>query len=213
MSDKGGLLAAGDAPILVHRRAGAGALLLWTTDVDDPEWTDLGAGPWVSLAHQAFLSGTWTSGIGLKTVASDSVLRIPAPEGAKVRVIDPDGNAFPGLSGPPGNRMAGPFEHLGVYGVETGSDTARIAVILAENRTAPAPRRWEEERARFLAAAEFQGRVVFRGAGEVSPGYGGTRLRLGMLLLAALLLFAEGAVSLRLAPISAPGGRGSEFTP
>jgi hypothetical protein len=209
------LLSAGEDPILVHRKIGNGSLLLWTTDVDDPDWTDLGLGPWVVLINQAFAAGTWNSGIGIQGVASDSAFLLLASESDEVHVTDPAGSPFQGLERDPQGWRIGPFDRLGLYRIEwhhggttpgTPDDTSWLAVNLAANRlpselqSEPSATRAQD---RFLSAlGPLRSQVVIREAGDDWRNlYGGFRLRTWMLVAAALLLFLEGLVSLRLRPM------------
>ena len=198
------LLSAGDDPILIHRQTGRGSLLLWTTDVDDPSWTDVGLGPWVALIHQIYAEGTWSSGIGMQWIASDSSLLLPASESDEIRMIDPSGSPLPQPGRDPEGWRAGPFDRLGTYRVERRErdriDTSWIAVGLASNRLQPGT----DDRERFLSAMEaVETRITLREAGGTWQNlYGGFRLRTWLLGVAALLLFLEGVISLRLRPAS-----------
>jgi hypothetical protein len=192
------------SPLLVHRRAGTGELLLWTTDIGDPAWSDIAQGPWAALMHPAFFGRAWAGGPEPREVASDSTLFLPVPEGESATLRGPDGNPTAAWHPEPGGGRAGPFDRTGLYRLETSRDTLRFAVNLAPSRLAPlqggsARQAWNAfdealgERAalqveRLDAASDWRGL------------YGGFRLRLTLLLLAALLLFAEGVVSLRLSP-------------
>ncbi len=202
------LLVAGDDPILVQRKTGKRSLLLWTTDVDDPTWTDLGLGPWVALVHQAFISGTWTSGIGMQSVASDSTFVIAAEESDVVRVVDPSGTTAKISKDAEGWR-AGPFDRLGLYRIEhtreNRVDTSWLSVHLDQEHLSAD----DGAKDRFLAAlGDSRKQVAVREAGDGWRFlYGGFRLRLSMLILAALLLLLEGVVSLRLRPEPLADGR------
>jgi hypothetical protein len=195
------LLSAGDDPILVHRRIGSGALLLWTTDVDDPKWTDLGLGPWVALMHQAFISGDWTSGPGVQWIASDSTALV-STESGEILVTSAAGAPFQRLRRDPEGWSIGPFDRLGLYRVESGRekgrDTSWLAVGLTPGRFQPD----DGARERFLSAlGKLRSRVAIREADEGWRNlYAGFRLKLWMLTAAALLLFLEGLISLRLRP-------------
>ncbi len=194
------LLTAGGDPILAYRQVGRGALLLWTTDVNNPDWTDLGLGPWLALVHQAFAAGTWSAGSGLLEVASDSVFHWSGAEDTALRVRDPQGAEFFRVRRDPGGWSLGPFDRLGIYSVATGSDTLRLAVRLQPG-PAPAAAAWKGERARFLAEwGALRPRLFLRRADAAGPLYGGWRLRTALLVTAALLLLLEGFISLRLAP-------------
>jgi hypothetical protein len=80
-----------------------------------------------------------------------------------------------------------------------GSDDSRLAVQLAAKNIDPGSSAMANFRAALGETASGQTRRLE--AGEDWRGlYGGVRLRLGLLILTALLLFAEGVVSLRLSP-------------
>jgi hypothetical protein len=198
--------ASGREPLLAHRRVGRGALLLWTTSLDDPAWSDLGLGPWPALMHAAFLDAGAQEGTGadLRAFDSDSSGFFPAAD-ARAVVTGP-GGAHPWRAEAGGVRV-GPFDRTGLYRVATAEDTSWFAVRLAPARLSPAP---DDAWKRFDAAlgnvaasrtARLDGDREWRGL------YGGFRLRSALLVLAALLLFAEGVVSLRLSPLRNPGNR------
>jgi hypothetical protein len=202
-----------EIPLLLHQRAGGagGELLLWTTDIGDPEWSDIGLGPWAALMHQAFLGASnrgWAGGPASRALDSDSAGFFPGDEAAGDAPVvrDPQGSAAPWRPEPGGGR-AGPFDRTGLHRLEYPGDSARpglgFAVRLASGRLGPDPRGDKEPWDRFYAAL---GESAAARAARVSEPdqwrslYGGFNLRLSLLILAALLLFAEGVVSLRLSP-------------
>ncbi len=201
------LLSSGTDPILIYCKTGRGSLLLWTTDINDREWTDLGLGPWPALIHPAFVSGSSMVHSGLQWVASDSTFLLASGESDELRVTDETGTTFSRTQRDPDGWRIGPFDHLGIYRLELhrdkGADTSWLAVGLAENRLQTE----EGSKGRFMEGlGESRSQVLVREAdADWRTLYGGFRLRLPLLILAALLLFLEGVVSLRLrpAPISA----------
>ncbi len=170
--------------------------------MDDPDWTDLGLGPWVALIHQSLTGGSGNSAIGMQEVASDSVFLVPASESDEVRIMDPSGAPFQRLERDPDGWRAGPFDRLGLYRIDrnhgNNRDTSWLAVGLAKDRMQPD----KGARDHFLSSlGELRSKVAIRDAGDDLRGlYGGFRLRTWMLIAAALLLFLEGKVSLRLRP-------------
>jgi hypothetical protein len=204
----------GGAPLLIHRRIGRGEILLWTTSLSDPAWSRIGLGPWSPLLHQAFLEKSWASGVEPRAADTDSLVFLPAPDEEILRVTDPAGNPFPRLRREPGAWIAGPFDQPGLYRVESGDGSSRASSRsasqtswLAVNLAAPvlSPSTPSEATAwkafRTALGDKARDRMIRLEEGEDWRGlYGGIRLRTGLLILAALLLFAEGLVSLRLSP-------------
>lgn len=201
-----------DVPLLVHRRAGAagGELLLWTTDIGDPEWSDIALGPWAALMHQAFLGGGmnpgWAGSPEPRALDSDSAgfFALGEESGEAPVIRDPQGNPAALWRPEPGGGRAGPFDRIGLYRLESARDTIRFAVNLAENRLDEdplVPDRYAWGAFRTSLGEEAASRTARVSDPEAWRSlYGGFNLRSGLLVLAALLLFAEGLVSLRLSP-------------
>lgn len=197
---------AGREPLLVHRRVGRGALLVWTTHLDDPAWTDIGLGPWPALLHAAFLEAGAPEGAraardeaDLRTLDSDSSLFFATAD-ARAVLRGPDGSPSSHWRPESGGGRAGPFDRTGLYRVESSDDTSWFAVRLAPARLSPAPSdAWKRFDAALGATAASR-TARLNEVREWTRLYGGFRLRFALLILAALLLFAEGAVSLRLSP-------------
>jgi hypothetical protein len=212
------LVATGEAvstmePVLLHRRIGRGELLLWTTSLSNPQWSDIGLGPWAALAHQAFLAKAWAAGIESRTVDTDSLRLLPTGgtaargdmDGGEERpphVIDPDGKAFTRLRSVPGGWVAGPFDKPGLYRVESPEDadpgeTQWFAANLAPPPAAATSDDWRDFQEQIGAKA-WSRTTILKAGKDWRDLYGGLRLRSVLLGIAALLLFAEGVVSLRL---------------
>jgi hypothetical protein len=184
------------SPLLVHRRLGSGDILLWTTSLSNPAWSDLGLGPWPALMHQAFLEQAGTGGIEPRTVDTDSLVFLPSADENPPRVMDPDGNPFSRLRAEAGGWIAGPFDQPGLYRVEGSS---WLAAGLATPPATPTIADWNTFR-ESLGETARERTTRIDGDKDWRGLYGGLRLRLGLLLITALLLFAEGIVSLRLSP-------------
>lgn len=209
------LIRQGGEPVLAERDFQQGRVLLWTTDLDDLEWTDLGVAPLVPLLHQAFQEGAGAMTRNL-AVDSDSLMVLDLPEpGLRVEVRDPDGRPFTRLRAEGGRLRIGPFDKLGLHRVAFGSDSAAFAVNLASRGPAPAQaagdwERWNRDsREAFLAAFEpFRDRVTV-----VSPDGGGAvraavrPLWKWFFLAAILLLFAEGLIVAAYSPGTGSRGR------
>jgi hypothetical protein len=187
-------------------------VLLWTTSLSDPAWSDLGLGPWPALLHQGFLAQTWSGGVESRHVDTDSLLFIPSawafPDGADggsgahpsadknpPRVIDPDGKPFTRLQPEAGGWMAGPFDRPGLYRLAD----SWFAANLATPPPTPTGSDWDAFR-EALGDSAWRRTTRISGSEGWRGLYGGIRLRLGLLLMTALLLFAEGIVSLRFSP-------------
>jgi hypothetical protein len=194
--------------VLAAREFHRGRVLLWTTDLDDLDWTDIGVHPLTPLIHQAVQE----NGIGDRAanlaVASDSIFTLaldPAGEagsasGAEVR--DPDGRPFTKAKAD-GNRLRiGPFDKLGIYRILAGKDTLAFAVNLARAANAGAgasDRKNAEEAARESFLKDFKsqgGRVLVAEPDETMTTRGAVRKLWPLLVLAALLLLLlEGLIS------------------
>ncbi|MDQ3001754.1 MAG: BatA domain-containing protein [Fibrobacterota bacterium] len=145
------VLAAGD----FHR----GQVMLWTTDIDDLEWSDLGVSPLTPLMHQAFqnASGSADGSAGSAdgsagsadgsvdraanlAVASDSIYTAVlegtegpmtgSAGGAPPEVRDPEGRPFTKVRTEGSRMRIGPFDKLGIHHIIAGKDTMAFAVNL-----------------------------------------------------------------------------------
>ncbi len=203
--------ASGSPALLVHRRVGAGRLLLWTTSLSDPAWSDLGLGPWPALVHQGLHEGAWAAGIESREVETDSLAwwpagtEAPGTPGAAPRVSDPDGNPFRRVREDAGGWWIGPFDRPGLYrlmveGTQTGAPASPAWLAATLATPPPAPRAEDWAAFREALGSDAGSRVVrLDGDEEWRTLYEGVNLRFALLVLAALLLFAEGVLSLRLA--------------
>lgn len=205
-----------EAPaVLVQRRVGPGRLWLWTTSLSDPGWSDLGLGPWPALIHQGLYDDTWAAGIRSHHADSDSLVWWPATADAPrtaPRVSDPDGNPFRRVRADAGGWWIGPFDQTGLYritedgphaddpasAVVSPSRSGWLAVRLATPPRPPGASDWEAFRD-ALGADAWDRVVRLEEDDDWRTLYEGVDLRLALLGLAALLLFAEGVLSLRLA--------------
>lgn len=207
------LIRQGGEPVLAEREFQAGRVLLWTTDLDDLDWSDLGVAPLVPLLHRAFLEGA--GGLaGNRAVDSDSLLTLEMPDaGNRAEVRDPDGRPFTRARAD-GNRLRlGPFDKLGLHRVAFGADTTVFAVNLAARGPSPLEEAgWKEwnaaGKAEFLSAFEpFKGRVLVASPGDGDPARASVRpLWRAFLLAAVLLLFLEGLIAAAYA-MGKPDGR------
>jgi hypothetical protein len=205
------LLAQAGSAILAERDFHAGRVLLWTTDLDDLEWTDLGVSPMVPLLHQAFQEAAAGERAANLTVASDSLFLFQAPAGEEdagkaAEVRDPEGHPFTRVRAEGQRLRIGPFDRLGLYRVIRGKDTSGFAVNLlpaAPSAPSPVAGEWEAAEARakdaFLAACSpYPGRVtVLSPEDPVSARTSARRLWPAFLLGAILLLFLEGLIAFR----------------
>jgi aerotolerance regulator-like protein len=140
------LLSQGNPPeaVLAARDFHRGQVLLWTTDIDDLEWSDIGVSPLVPLLHQAFQEAGSGGGSSNRSVASDSLFAFAADPGnggagtgspgasAGPVVIDPEGRAFTKVRADGARLRIGPFDKLGIHLIVTGGDTSAFAVNLAQ---------------------------------------------------------------------------------
>lgn len=221
------VLSQGNPPeaVLAARDFHRGRVLLWTTDIDDLEWSDIGVSPLIPLLHQAFQEAGAGDRADNLAVASDSLYTFaydPAAESAGAAgpvVLDPEGRSFTKVRVDGSRLRIGPFDNLGIHLIVTGADTSAFAVNLAR-REASTPAREEgdaktssdsssapdqgvwaeangEARSAFLAAFKpYHGRVTTLTPEEPAAVQASVRKLWPALLLAALLLlFLEGLVS------------------
>lgn len=209
------LLSSGGSPLLAGREFHRGHALVWATDIDDLEWTDVGVSPLVPLLHQAFQEAAAGERAVNRGVASDSVFTATVPEAAGgagaagVEVRDPDGRAFTKAHAEGTRLRIGPFDKLGIHRVIAGADTQDFAVNLlpdapGSGSTAvpgPAEVEWPDfnERAReaFLKAADSWRARISVSDPDAPPAAQASVRRLWpwFLLGAILLLFLEGLIS------------------
>ena len=207
--------------ILAARDFQRGKALLWTTDIDDLDWTDLGVSPLTPLLHQAFGAGEDPADGGAgsrnenRTVASDSIYGLSldrifpgagAPGAgsgagaeagggtASVTVLDPEGKAFTKVRRDGDRLRLGPFDKLGIHRIASGKDTFAFAVNLAQ---APIRDGEDSAQAEFLDACKaFPGRVqVLRPSDPAGVRASVRRVWPALLLAAILLLLLEGLIS------------------
>lgn len=148
-----------DGAVLAYRDFHRGQALLWTTDIDDLEWSDIGLSPLTPLLHQAFQeAGAGERAVNL-AVASDSIYTVAlaldqgaasaqalagrpgtsaATGSAGVDVRDPEGRAFTKVRADGARLRIGPFDKLGIHLILSGGDTLAFAVNLAERGAGPA---------------------------------------------------------------------------
>lgn len=203
------LLTQAGAAVLAERDFNQGHALLWTTDIDDLDWTDLGVKPLVPLLHQAFQEAAAGERAANLAVAADSiyVLALPAgAEGSGAEARDPEGRPFTRTRIEGGRMRIGPFDKLGLYRVIQGKDTSDFAVNLlpsAPSAPTPASEEWTSTqaaaKAAFLAAGQpYHGRIsVLAEDDPVTARTSVRRLWPAFLLGAILLLFLEGLISSR----------------
>lgn len=200
--------------VLVERRVGKGRLLVWTTSLSNPGWSDIGLGPWAVLAHQAVLADEGLSEGEERRVDTDSLAWWPASGSAvetAPRVQDPAGRPFPRVAAEAGGWTLGPFPRAGLYRITPhaqGAPDARNADSVAWLAATLAPPPPPPREADWKAFEEALGPTAWArtrridASGDWRSLYGGVNARAALLALAALLLFAEGVVSLRLSRAS-----------
>ncbi|MEO6098276.1 MAG: BatA domain-containing protein [Fibrobacteria bacterium] len=223
-SGTGILLAQGgqEGALLACRDFHRGQALLWTTDIDDLEWSDIGVSPFTPLLHRAFQeAGAGERAVNL-AVASDSIYTVAlnqgdarasqaaGPSGSSgptatvngVEVRDPEGRPFTKVRSDGARLRIGPFDQLGIHLILTGRDTLAFAVNLAERANGGDPPGVEagngiDARSKLLMALKsYHGRVrVISPDGPISAPASTRRLWPMLLLAALLLLFLEGLIS------------------
>lgn len=200
-----------NAAILVGQNYYRGRVLLWTTDVDDLTWTDLGVGPVLPLFHHAFENAR-TDNLSIPFyIASDSVLVWKDEQGAALlpnktsdingsynpKVIDPNGDEFPKVQRLQEQNTVlriGPFDKLGIYKIcRKEKDTTFFAVNLAKRNSNS-----ESSKAELLKTLKpFQSRIKVLSESEISSSESGSEALWPKLIVAAiLLLFLEGLIAL-----------------
>jgi len=129
------LLRAGNQPLLLEKKAGRGAVLLWTTDIDSLAFTDIGLNPYFPLSTHAFLN-TLANKESVIPTATDSILTVYLGEG-NAEVLDPQGEPFTRIQETLAGLQIGPFPKAGIYRLQNAEDT----VLLAANLLHP----WRDE--------------------------------------------------------------------
>ncbi len=219
-----------EAPTTPSRQAGAvlvagdfhrGKVLLWTTDIDDLNWCDLGVRPITPLLHQA-LQETGSEGQAQNhSIPADSILVLNVDEIAMVanhqsvseaptsrEILDPDGMIFSKVRVVGPRLYLGPFDHLGIYKIIQDRDTTEFAVNLAANsggvsqmgQASGSDWEHENEQAKATWLAEFKdfpGRLIVQSSRTPVTGLASVMTLWPKLFLAAiLLLFLEGIIAL-----------------
>ncbi len=220
----GNRLEAADHPaLLVARDCQKGKLYLWTTDVDDLDWSDVGVHPALPLLHQAFQEYASSARDRNQSVAADSIYTWTSDERddkqsarAEIHVFDPENRPFTRLRLDGERLRLGPFDKLGIYRILSEGDTACFAVNLLsddletdmqsspEGSTATTKKLESDKRSATLKAlASFAGRVSIVPAKQSVIIPASARPLWPIFYMAAiLLLFLEGltasAFSMRL---------------
>ncbi len=127
------LLQSKQGPLLLRSKMEKGFLYLWTTNLDNLEWTSLGASAFLPLLHQHIIGATDSDNWKNQEVHSDSQYVIPINSEAskKFEVISPSGKIFSEITERYNSRLIGPFPKTGVYQILNGKDSNYIAVNLA----------------------------------------------------------------------------------
>ncbi len=190
--------------VLAGRDFYRGKALLWTTDLDDLNWSDLGVSPITPLLHQAFQESGSEERAHNLSVASDSVFTLDlASDGSEAgagpgepalhpEVRDPEGRAFTRVR-LDGHRLhIGPFDRLGIHRVILGRDTSAFAVNLAAATGSPG----EDKESILKGFESFQGRVAVVSDEDPLVSHTAVRAMWPALFLASiLLLFLEGLIA------------------
>ncbi len=129
--------------VLASRDFHRGKVLLWTTDIDDLNWSDIGVSPITPLLHQALQETGSEDRARNLSVASDSILTMTLEDNSAAALVpsnsetihpeirDPQGRAFTRMRLDGRRLHVGPFDRLGLYQIFTGSDSIVFAVNLA----------------------------------------------------------------------------------
>jgi hypothetical protein len=145
-------------PLLLKREFKQGKIYLWTTDMDDLEWTTIGATAFVPTYHQWILNQSeqfqWKNFL----VQSDSLYIHPLDQKNpdKVLILDPHNRHFTEYRKRYGELHIGPFPRLGHYRILSEQDT----VIFAVNLAAPDPSGSEKEYFHLIGAYKKQHTIV-----------------------------------------------------
>ncbi len=118
------LLSTGQKPLLLQIPYHYGEVFLWTTDLDNLAWSDLGVQGFIPLLHQAFIRNSWQALWHNHGIASDSILTLDEGDSeiksaqsneSQWQIIDPDGNTFSRIRREGRRVHIGPFPQLGIY--------------------------------------------------------------------------------------------------
>lgn len=191
------------SPILITQDFYAGKILLWTTDMDNLNWTEIGVGTVVPLFHRAFQNSDLENRILNLSVASDSIFKYSLfhiSNTEDVQILDPEGNLFTNFRIERSQIFVGPFARLGLYQIlqskpssPTQKDTTFFAVNLANTDAANT-----DAKVNFLETlSEHKLRVNVVSPANILGMNNSTQALWKWLILAAiLLLFTESIIAL-----------------
>ncbi len=202
-----------DGAVLVAGNFHRGKVLLWTTDIDNLDWCDLGVRPITPLVHQA-LQETGTEGQAQNlSIPSDSIFILDLDDiqvdayhhsvseaATSPEIRDPEGMIFSKVHMEGQRLYLGPFDRLGIYKVIQASDTTEFAVNLASGSD------WERENEKNKTTwlsefKDFRGRIIVQSSRTSVTGLASVVTLWPKLILAAiLLLFLEGIIALAFSP-------------
>ncbi|MFC1583953.1 BatA domain-containing protein [Fibrobacterota bacterium] len=118
--------------LLVKRSFKKGAIYLWTTDIDNLEWTGIGVTAFVPTFHQWVFNQSIRLEKRNLSGVSDSVYIHPltAESRQDLLVLGPHDEPFKAFDKHYGELHLGPFSELGHYKILQGTDTTVFAVNL-----------------------------------------------------------------------------------
>jgi Aerotolerance regulator N-terminal len=202
--------------ILASHRYYRGKIFLWTTDIDNLNWTDLGVQPITPLLHQALQITGLDERVQNFSIASDSILTLSMqefsnptaiglnplqsnPSEPTPKILDPDLRPFTRLRFDAQKWHIGPFDQIGIYQVILGRDTSSFAVNLASSVLEKGEWKKENQQAKSLILEAFKaypGRLIVISDQHPPLGQSTARALWPALLLASiLLLFLEGLIA------------------
>jgi hypothetical protein len=131
------VLSTSQGPILVNIPYKKGSIYLWTTDIDNLEWTSLGASAFVPIYHQWIVNESGQLRWKNYAIDSDSIFihSLESEMRNDVAVTDPQRKRFKSIKKHYNTLHIGPFAKLGHYNINYGQDTILLAVNLAKKET------------------------------------------------------------------------------
>ncbi|MBF0432358.1 MAG: BatA domain-containing protein [Fibrobacteria bacterium] len=136
------VLATANGPLLIEHKVKSGKLFLWTTDIDNPGWTSIGASGIIPLFHNQLFEGTRHTDHKKLNISSDSTFSLLSTMTEKdqnngrheLTVLTPDKQPFSRIQKRHGYTEIGPFSKLGTYIILNKADTLSFSVNLAEKQ-------------------------------------------------------------------------------
>ncbi len=137
-------------PVLARKKIGKGQIVVWTTNINDIEWTTLGGSPFVPLYHQYIGRGDPVSSERLNQTHSDSTFTFQFDDSgvkhsAEIQVTDRKGRNILPVEVKGNRAIIGPFDRTGIYKISHQADSILFAVNLKRRHDQYSKTRFREQ--------------------------------------------------------------------